>query len=81
MNRPDKIPTITVPRSLTPAHKLDVATHDDIDWRDVSVAEAIDHDRAHYQAMRGRIDQARAAKAKPGKWAVLLQVLGIRPCV
>lgn len=58
--------------------KPDVASHEDIDWRQVSVAEAIDHDRAHYQAMRGRVEQARAAKPKRTWLTALAELFGIR---
>lgn len=69
-------PRITQP--LAREAKPDVATHEDIDWRKVSVAEAIDADRKRQLEQRAKLDALRAAKRKPGMWATVLQVVGVR---
>jgi hypothetical protein len=70
---------ITRPCAKPPATP-DVATHHDIDWREVSVAEAIDAEAAHYRAMREKLAAVRKG-GKTGTWGTLLQVLGIRRVV
>jgi hypothetical protein len=52
----------------------DVSSHEDIDWRVVSVAEAIDEDNKNYAAMRARL----LAIPRRSKWDTFLQVIGVR---
>lgn len=67
---------ITRPVQRAPAQP-DVATHTDIDWRNVSVAEAIDADRQRQIETIARLKAARAAKPK-GWLRTLAEVMGIR---
>jgi len=77
-------PRITQP--LAHAPKPDVTTHEDIDWRTVSVAEAIDAERQRVMDQRVKLaslgrkcgKSGMFAVRKPSKWNTLLQVLGIR---
>lgn len=66
--------------------KPDVSTHEDIDWRTVSVAAAYNEEREQAAAMRAKLASLgrKCGKTgmftmhKPSKWNTLLQVLGMR---
>lgn len=70
-------PCKQITQPLVREAKPDVATHEDIDWRTVSVAAAYNEEREQAAAMRAKLAALRA-KRKPGKWDTLLQVLGVR---
>lgn len=57
--------------------KPDVATHEDIDWRKVTVAEAIDADRQRVLDARAVLDRIKTER-KRGFWATFCQVFGAR---
>lgn len=67
---------ITRPVPSAPA-KPDVDSHDDIDWRQVTVAAAIDADRARHQAMREELARV-AHLRRRSMWGTFLQVIGVR---
>lgn len=70
--------------------KPDVATHADIDWRKVTVAEAIDADRQRSLEAKAKLKTVYAARKsgkttiqmgatrKRGFWATFCQVFGAR---
>jgi len=68
-------PRITQP--LAREAKPDVATHEDIDWRKVSVASAIDAERQRVMDARATLDRLKAER-KRGFWATFCQVFGGR---
>lgn len=58
--------------------KPDVDSHADIDWSQVSVAEAIDADRMRNQAMREELARVAHLRRRRSAWDTFLQVMGVR---
>lgn len=73
MNKPTYI---TRPCSRPPVQP-DVKTLHDIDWRTVSVAEAIDEERRQRDQQCAKLAQLKARR-KGGRWNTFLQILGVR---
>lgn len=75
MTNPTTYRQITQPMAQTP--KPDVATHEDIDWRVVSVASVIDAERQRLLDARATLERLKTER-KRGFWATFCQVFGAR---
>lgn len=67
-----------ITQPLAQASKPDVTTHEDIDWRTVSVAEAIDADRQRAVEQRAKLDALKAKRRKRTWLTTLAEVFGVR---
>lgn len=66
-----------ITQPLTRETNPDVATPTDIDWRKVTVAQAIDADRQRVLDARAVLDRIKTER-KRGLWATFCQVFGAR---